>query len=243
MTMLVAAPSRGPAAVVPGARSLARRVVRPLLQLWLRLRIEDEHHVPAAGPVIIASTHQSHADSMALGSGLARPVYFLGDERLTRWPVLGSWLPKLGMVPVRRGERDASALAFLDELLADGQAVVVYPEGSRSRDGRVHRLRSGVARLAAQTGVPVVPAAVRGIYEVWPIGARPRLRGGRVTVRFGPPIAPPAPDPRSRRRFNEQLHATLAELSGAERADTFSPVGGGTADDGCRPHPTHPDQR
>jgi 1-acyl-sn-glycerol-3-phosphate acyltransferase len=218
--------------VVPGARSLARRVVRPVLRAWLRLAVVDGHHVPADGPVIIASTHASHADSMALGSALHRPVFFLGDLRLTRWPVLGSWLPKLGMVPVRRGDRDTDALEHLTRLLKDGQAVVVYPEGSRSRDGRVYRPRSGVARLAATTGVPVVPAAVAGTYAVWPTGARPRLRGGRVRIRFGPAIPPPQSTPADRRRFSETLHARLVELSGAPRADTFSPVGGpGDGDD------------
>lgn len=212
--------------VVPGARSLARRTIRPLLRTWLSLTVEDEHHIPAEGPVLIASTHQSHADSMALGAGLQRPVYFLGDERLTRWPLLGAWLPKLGMIPVRRGTGDAEALGHIAGLLGRGQIVVVYPEGTRSRDGRVYRPRSGVARLAAQTGVPVVPAAVTGIFEVWPIGSRPRLRGGDVTVRFGPALAPPAADPKSRRRFNETLHTTLVGLSGAERADVFAPVGG-----------------
>lgn len=213
--------------VVPGARSLARRTVRPTLRAWLRLSVHDEHLVPPEGPVIIASTHASHADSMALGSALARPVFFLGDLRLTQWPVLGSWLPKLGMVPVRRGDRDTDALDHLTRLLADGHAVVVYPEGSRSRDGRVYRPRSGVARLASTTGVPVVPAAVTGTYEVWPTGARPRLRGGHVSIRFGPAIPAPAPNPADRRRFSELLHTTLVELSGAPRADEFSPVGGG----------------
>lgn len=218
-----------PDPVVPGARSTARRVLRPLLQAWLSLEVEGEHHVPATGPVLIASTHASHADSMALGAGLARPVHFLGDERLARWPVLGPWLPKLGMVPVRRGEADTGAVDTLVRLLDDGHAVVVYPEGSRSRDGRVHRPRSGVARLAAQTGVPVVPAAVAGTFEVWPTGARPRLRGGKVRVRFGAPLAPPAPTPRDRRRFSDELHAVLADLLGAERADDFAPFHGGAA--------------
>ncbi|MBW3657530.1 MAG: 1-acyl-sn-glycerol-3-phosphate acyltransferase [Actinobacteria bacterium] len=211
----------------PDARSLARRVVRPVLRAWLRLRVEDEHHVPAAGPVIVASTHASHADSMALGSALVRPVFFLGDLRLTRWPVLGPWLPRLGMVPVRRGDRDRDALDQLVQLLAEGHVVVVYPEGSRSRDGRVHRPRSGVARLAAATGVPVVPASVVGTHAVWPTGARPRVRGGPVSIRFGPPLAAPAPTPIARRRFSEALHTALVELSGAGRADGFAPVGGG----------------
>ncbi|MBW3621352.1 MAG: 1-acyl-sn-glycerol-3-phosphate acyltransferase [Actinobacteria bacterium] len=213
--------------VPPDARSLARRVVRPILRTWLRLRVEDEHHVPSDGPVIIASTHASHADSMALGSALLRPVYFLGDQRLTEWPLLGRWLPRLGMVPVRRGDRDSDALDQLRRLLADGHAVVVYPEGSRSRDGRVYRPRSGVARLAAATGVPVVPAAVVGTHAVWPTGARPRVRGGRVRIRFGPAIAPPVATPAARRVFAERLHDELVELSGADRADGFAPVGGG----------------
>lgn len=220
-------PAPEPVAVVPGARSFARVVVRPILKSWLRLRVEDQHHVPVDGPVIIASTHASHADSIALGAGLERPVYFLGDLRLTRWPVLGPWLPRLGMVPVRRGRGDNDAIGHLQRLLADGQAVVVYPEGSRSRDGRVYRPRSGVARLAAETGVPVVPAAVAGTFEVWPTGARPRLRGGKVRIRFGPALDAPEGTPRSRRHFNDQLHHALVELSGAERADTFAPVGGG----------------
>lgn len=213
--------------VVPGARSLARRVLRPLLRTWLRLRIEDQHHVPREGPVIIASTHASHADSIALGAALERPVYFLGDLRLTRWPVLGPWLPKLGMVPVRRGTRDTDALGRLTSLLEAGEAIVVYPEGSRSRDGRVYRPRSGVARLAAATQVPVVPASVVGTFEVWPTGSRPRVRGGRVRIRFGPAIAPPDDQPRERRAFNEQLHDMLVELSGKPRADEFAPVNGG----------------
>lgn len=215
--------------VVPGARSFARRVIRPLLRVWLRLRVVDEDLVPATGGVLIASTHASHADSMALGAALRRPVYFLGDERLARWPVLGPWLPKLGMVPVNRGTGDLDALVALQVLLESGAAVVVYPEGSRSRDGRVYRPRSGVARLAAATGVPVVPAAVNGTYDVWPTGARPRIRGGRVQIAFAPPIDAPADDPGSRRRFSRGLHDALVDLSGKPRADEFAPVGGGEA--------------
>jgi 1-acyl-sn-glycerol-3-phosphate acyltransferase len=213
--------------MVPGARSAVRLTLRPLLGVWLRMGVEGLTHVPDTGPVLIASTHQSHADSVALGVAIRRPVHFLGDLRLTRWPVLGPQLPKLGMVPLRRGEADASALDVLRDLLLDGACVAAYPEGSRSRDGRVHRLRSGVARLAAETGVPVVPAAVAGIHDVWPIGARPRLRGGRVTVRFGAPMSPPGPGPRERRSFNDRLQRTLGDLADADLAEDFSPFGGG----------------
>lgn len=210
-----------------GARSAARRTLRPLLRAWLRLRVEGAEHVPADGPVLIASTHASHADSIALGAAAPRPVFFLGDRRLLAWPVLGRYLPRLGMVALRRGEGDRAAMGVIAGLLDAGHAVVVYPEGSRSRDGRVYRPRSGASRLAAAAGVPVVPASVVGTYEVWPTGQRPRWRGGRVAIRFGPAMDPPDDTPASRRRFNQQLHDTLVELSGAERADEFAPVGGG----------------
>jgi 1-acyl-sn-glycerol-3-phosphate acyltransferase len=226
-------PPAVPPPMVPGMRSLVRRSLRPVLALWLRLGVEGLEHVPADGPVLLASTHQSHADSIALGVAVPRPVHFLGDLRLTRWPLLGPQLPKLGMVPLRRGAADAAAMGTLRALLADGACVAVYPEGSRSRDGRVHRLRSGVARLAAETGVPVVPAAVAGIYDVWPIGARPRLRGGRVVVRFGAPLAAPAPSPRARRAFNDDLQLRLADLAGVDTADDFSPIGGGELEAGA----------
>lgn len=210
-----------------GMRSVARRVMRPLLRAWLRLQVHDADRVPVEGPVLIASTHASHADSIALGAAAPRPVFFLGDRRLMAWPVLGRFLPRLGMVALRRGARDTDAMRVIAELLGAGHAVVVYPEGSRSRDGRVYRPRSGVSRLAATTGVPVLPAAVVGSYEVWPTGRRPRLRGGRVSIRFGEPLAPPSDTPADRRRFNRHLHDVLVELSGAPRAEEFSPVGGG----------------
>jgi 1-acyl-sn-glycerol-3-phosphate acyltransferase len=216
-----------PDPMVPGARSLVRRSLRPVLRTWLHLGVEGAHHVPDEGAVLLASTHQSHADSLAVGVALERPIHFLGDLRLVSVPVLGPLLPRLGMVPLRRGDADAAALEVLADLLDDDRAVAVYPEGSRSRDGRVHRLRSGVARLAARSGAPVVPTAVVGIFEVWPIGRRPRLRGGHVTVRFGPPLAPPGADtPRARRTFTDDLHAALVDLSGLAGADDFSPIGG-----------------
>jgi 1-acyl-sn-glycerol-3-phosphate acyltransferase len=219
-----------PTTSVPGQRSLTRRVLRPLLRTWLRVRAEDPAHVPGDGPVLIASTHRSHADSIALALAAGRPVHFLGDLALTRAPLIGSLLPKLGMVPLRRGEVDTAALDVVRSLLRAGHAVVVYPEGSRSRDGTVHRLRSGVARVAAELAVPVVPAGIEGIERAWPVGKRPRLTGARVTVRFAPQLPAPADTPKARRTFNLDLQQRLAELSRSPMVDTFAPVGGGDAE-------------
>jgi 1-acyl-sn-glycerol-3-phosphate acyltransferase len=219
-----------PVTTVPGARSLTRRVLRPILRSWLRVRAEAAGHVPDDGPVLIASTHRSHADSIALALAVRRPVHFLGDLELTRALVVGPLLPKLGMVPLRRGEVDTAALDVVRALLSAGHAVVVYPEGSRSRDGTVHRLRSGVARVAAELQVPVVPAGIEGIDRAWPVGERPRLTGARVTVRFDRPYAAPEDTPKARRTFNLDLQQRLSELSRSPMVDTFAPVGGGDSE-------------
>lgn len=216
------------APTVPASGSRLRQVVRPPLVRWLGLEVIDVDHVAMTGPVLIAATHRSHADSIAIGAALERATYFLGDEQLARWPGLRQVLPRLGMVAVRRGHADRDALVVLERLLGEGGCVAVYPEGSRSRDGRVHRLRSGVARLAAELAVPVVPAAVVGSQLLWPVDARPRLRGGKVTVRFGAPLPPPDASPRSRRSFTLGLQRELGELAGAELATTFAPPGGST---------------
>lgn len=216
--------------LVPDVQARVAGALRPVLRRWLDLRVEGREHVPADGAVLLASTHQSHADSLAIGTAVPRPAHFLGDRRLLAWPVVGRWLPTLGMVPLDRGEGDLAAMSTVVRLLEASACVVVYPEGTRSRDGRVHRLRSGLSRLAAAARVPVVPVAVAGIHEVWPIGARPRLRGGRVTVRFAAPLAPPDPTPADRRRFNLDLQERLARLARTTTAPDLSPIRGGADD-------------
>jgi len=213
--------------LVPAVQERVANMLRPLLRRWLDLRVEGREHVPTAGAVLLAGTHQSHADSLAIGTAVPRPTHFVGDRRLMSWPVVGPWLPRMGMVPLNRGEGDAAAMGLLARLLEHSACVVIYPEGSRSRDGRVHRLRSGLARIAAATQVPVVPVAVAGIHSVWPIGSRPRIRGGEVTVRFGPQMAPPGPSPAERRSFNLDLQERLASLVGSTVAPDFSPIRGG----------------
>jgi 1-acyl-sn-glycerol-3-phosphate acyltransferase len=217
--------------LVPSVQARVSGVLRPVLRRWLDLSVEGREHVPTRGPVLLAGTHQSHADSLAIATAVPRPTHFLGDRRLLEWPVLGPMLPRMGMVPLDRGHGDAGTMDLIARLLSESDAcVVIYPEGSRSRDGRVHRLRSGLGRLAAATSVPVVPVAVAGIHDVWPIGARPRLRGGKVTVRFGLPIDPPGPGAANRRTFNLTLQGLLAELAGVEIAEDFSPIRGGAPD-------------
>lgn len=216
-----------PSFAVPGRYSPVRLILRPLLKFWLRLDVSGADEVPVSGPVIIASTHLSHGDSLAIAVAANRPVFFLGDLKLVSTPVLGPLLPKLGMIPLRRGEADAHALELIGAVLKKDACIAVYPEGSRSRDGKVHRLRSGVARVASEHRVAVIPATVQGITARWPIGKPPKLWGPKVHVSFGRPLYAHDQTPKGRRAFNDQLQQALADLAGVEVADAFSPPHGG----------------
>lgn len=204
-----------------------REVARVGLRTWMDLDVAGADQVPATGGVIIAATHSSHADSLALGAAVRRRLSFLGSADLADTPVIGPFLPRIGLLPVERGSGDAGLLGELAAQVTAGAALVVYPEGSRSRDGSVHRPRSGVARLAAATGAPVVPAGVTGTAAAWPVdgGPRPWPRA-HVRVRLGSPLDAPDDSPLARRTWNDALHQVLVELSGRPGSDQLAPVGG-----------------
>lgn len=207
----------------PSPPRWVRWLGRPVLGRWLRVASDGAARVPTTGGVILAPTHGSHADVVALSLATERRLTYLGSAHLAAIPLAGRLLRWLGLVVIRRGAADAGALNRCVELLRRDAALVVFPEGGRSRDGRVYRPRSGVARLAATAGCPVVPVAIVGTSVAWPPGALPRPGGSRVLVRFGAPLAAPAATPRDRRAFNQQLHAAMVGLSGAEDAGEMMP--------------------
>ncbi len=207
----------------------ARIVARPVMRLLYRAQVEGIEHVPVDGPAIISPNHRSFFDSPLVMTMTPRPVIFLGkaeymDSRSTKF-----LFPALGMVPIKRDVKKASmaALQTAAELLADGQLVGIYPEGTRSRDGRLHRGHSGVAHLAVMTGAPIIPVGITGTERVQPIGrAVPRPFRGRVRIRFGEPI-----DPRtyrfggSRKRRQQMLDdvmASIASMTDQRRSPEFA---------------------
>ncbi|BCJ48935.1 1-acyl-sn-glycerol-3-phosphate acyltransferase [Actinoplanes sp. NBRC 14428] len=214
---------------------VARAGLVPLSRVMFRPVVEGRHHVPLDGPVIIAANHLSFLDSFIIPLLTPRPVAFLAkDEYFTRPGLRGhlsrTTLTAVGAVPVPRGAHRA-ARASLETALAvlkDGRAFGIHPEGSRSRDGRLYRGRTGVAWLALASGAPVVPVAVLGTDRVQPVGAR-LPRPGRVTVRFGEPLTfgpPPAGAARARRDATDRIMDAIAALSGQERADHYNKLSG-----------------
>ena len=164
-----------------------RWAVKPAILLYFRLRRRGTEHVPDGG-VILASNHRSFLDPFAIGCCIGRPIYFVAKRELFRNPLLGWLLNCLGAFPVRRGESDEEMMATALALLERGQAVVIFPEGTRIRTGTLARPKRGVGRLALQSGMPVVPIAVTNSEHVrsgW------LIRPVRLHIRCGPPVTFP----------------------------------------------------
>ena len=208
-------------------------VIPPLGKAVWRPTVTGLDRVPTAGPVILASNHLSFVDSMVIPIVVPRPVAFLAKKEYFELPGLKgrfvkAWFEMLGALPVDRSDSRA-AIASLDTalgVLAEGGAFGIYPEGTRSRDGRLYRGRTGVAQLALTSGAVVVPVGLQGTAEVQPVGSR-RLRLVKVTVAFGEPIdvqgqydgVPPG---RARRQITDQIMEEIQKLSGQEAAGVYN---------------------
>ncbi|MFI5487518.1 lysophospholipid acyltransferase family protein [Micromonospora echinaurantiaca] len=212
-------------------QATVRLVIAPLARLLYRPVVEGRENVPRRGPVILAANHLSFIDSVVIPLVAPRPVAFLAKAEYFRRPGLKGRLTRtcltgIDAIPVQRGgHREARAsLQLALDVLAEGRAFGLHPEGSRSRDGRIYRGRTGVAWLALASGAPVVPVAVLGTDRIQPIGARlPRL--GKVTVRFGTPLRftqPTGSLGQARRAVTDEIMAAIRDLSGQEPADGYN---------------------
>lgn len=207
----------------------------PLARLVLRPSVYGARYVPNQGPVILASNHLSFIDSVVIPLVLPRRVTFLAKaEYFERRGVTGRlnrrFFLALGHIPVQRGQGRAAwrSIRVAQEVLAHGGALAIYPEGTRSRDGRLYRGRTGVARLTLLTGAPVVPVALAGTERVQPVGSRiPRPHP--VTVRFGTPLefsryAGQEQRVPVLRAITDEIVDAIRRLSGQEYVNTYHPA-------------------
>ena len=208
-------------------------VVPPLAKLVWRPTVTGLENVPPTGPVILASNHLSFADSLVIPIVTPRKVVFLAKSDYfagggLKGNLQKAWFEGMGMLPVDRDDSKA-ALASLDtalEVLGRGEAFGIYPEGTRSRDGRLYRGRTGVAHLAMTAGVPVVPVGLAGTERLQPVGSTlPRFVP--VSVRFGAPIEVAGrydgvPLGKARRLVTDEIMAAIQLLSGQEEAGVYN---------------------
>ncbi len=205
-----------------------RRVLPPGVNRYLRLHVEGLHNIPDRAPAILACNHLSFLDSVVLPINVPRPVYFLGksdywDSWRTRWLVQGT-----GVVPVHRGGGEAGmdSLRTGVGILRRGDLLGIYPEGTRSPDGRLYRGKTGPVRMALEADVPIIPCAVIGSDRALPTG-RNVPRRVPVTVRYGEPLdlsrhRDRRTDPFVLRSATDELLYEIMLLSGQEYVDEYA---------------------
>ncbi|MEU5614401.1 lysophospholipid acyltransferase family protein [Streptomyces sparsogenes] len=210
-----------------------KAVLGPLMRLMFRPQVEGAERIPGSGPVILAGNHLTFIDSMILPLVCDRQVVFIGkDEYVTGKGLKGrlmAWFfTGVGMIPVDRdgGHGGVAALMTGRRVLEEGRVFGIYPEGTRSPDGRLYRGRTGIARLTLMTGAPVVPFAVIGTDRLQP-GGKGLPRPGRVTVRFGEPLEFTRYEGMDRDRFvlravTDEVMSEVMRLSGQEYVDMYA---------------------
>src|SRR3954451_9428219 len=167
---------------------IVRSVLEPAIRLWFRVSSTGQRNIPD-GPVILAANHRSFLDPFVIGVCLRRPIYFVAKKELFDKRLQGWVLNCLGAFPGRRGESEEDSVRTALDLLERGQAVVIFPEGTRIRAGSLGKPKRGVGRMALESGAPVVPVAVTGTERARTGGLR--VKPVKVSLRFGPALTFP----------------------------------------------------
>ena len=164
-------------------------LVRLVGRAYFGVRFEGVENIPKAGPLIIAPNHVTYADPPLVTLPTRRPVYFMAWKRLFDVPLFGRLIRFLRAFPLETESADPTAVRGAARLLKAGQAVMIFPEGGRTVDGRLQRFKPGAFRLACSLGVPILPVTIVGGHESWPPQcALPRP--GRITIVYHPPVTP-----------------------------------------------------
>jgi 1-acyl-sn-glycerol-3-phosphate acyltransferase len=207
-------------------------IMAPIARFVFRPTITGRKNIPKTGPVILASNHLSFIDSLVIPLTAPRRVQFLAKNTYFTGTGLKGWISRnfftsIGAVGVERGAGQAAqdALDAGRRILESDNAFAIYPEGTRSLDGRLYKGRTGVAWLALTTGAVVVPVGLIGTQEIQPVGAKvPRIR--KISVKFGEPIDVSrhgsADSGRARRQATDEIMAAIHTLTGQELAGSYN---------------------
>jgi 1-acyl-sn-glycerol-3-phosphate acyltransferase len=211
---------------------IVKVVLTPILRFFFAVRIEGTEHIPSSGAAILASNHVSFSDSIFLPMMLRRRITFVAKAEYFDDPKTAWFFRGVGQIPIRRdgGSASAGALAAATDVLRGGSLFGIYPEGTRSPDGRLYKGKTGLARLAIANRVPIIPVAMIGTSEAQPIGQVMPNLFMPITIRVGRPIdvsrwAGRADDPKVLRRITDEVMFELRELSGQAYVDRYAKRG------------------
>ncbi len=199
-----------------------RCLLRGLFRLCFRWRTIGAEQIPAHGAAILAANHASYLDPPLIGSAAFREIFYLARQSLFRFPLIGRFLRSVNALPVDRGGRSPKGLKAILDCLAGGGAVLLFPEGTRTKDGTLQPAQPGIGLVAVKSGAPVIPVRLYGTYEAWNRNTRfPRPR--RITLIFGAPLhfdvtiaaTQTAPKQKTRQIYaaiSQQIMETIAKL-------------------------------
>ncbi len=195
----------------------------------MRVRVEGREHLPKRGPVILASNHRSFLDSIFIPLVVRRRVTFVAKAEYFDDPKTAWFFRSCGQIPIRRegGSASERALASATEVLRNGKVFGIYPEGTRTRDGKLHRGHTGIARLALGCNVRIVPIGMIGSDQVQPIDSKLPKLFQHVTIRFGEPIEPDRyasmeNERLALRQLTDEVMYEIGQLSGYEYVETYA---------------------
>ena len=208
---------------------VVKAILTPIFRFFFRVRVEGIEHIPEDGAAILASNHVSFSDSLFLPMVLRRRVTFVAKAEYFEDPKTAWFFRSVGQIPIKRtgGSASQGALEAAAEVLANGGLFGIYPEGTRSPDGRLYRGHTGVARLALQQRTPVLPVAMVGTREAQPIGQAMPNVFRPITIRIGRPLtfereSDKADDPMVLRQVTDEVMFELRALSGQEYVNQYA---------------------
>ena len=156
---------------------------RIIANCFFNFRVIGREKIPREGGLILAMNHQSFLDPPLAGIACDREIFFLARKSLLEWPILGPLFPKMNVIPVDENGGDMSALKAVIRVIRDGQSTVIFPEGTRSRDGKLQPAQSGLGLVVSKTLAPVMPMRIFGAFDAFPAGAkRPRIADITIVV-------------------------------------------------------------
>ncbi len=200
----------------------------PLIKMRLRTRVEGKQHIPKKGAALIVSNHLSALDHVVLPAVTKRVIHNISKKEHFENPVKAWFMRNWGVIPLDRGAGDTAALEQAKQTLREGKLFCIYPEGTRSIDGRLYKGRTGMARIALDVGVPVIPVAMIGTFEAKPKGHKGIKKGARTAAVVGEPMDfsqyfGKHEDRKVCRKVTDEVMAAIQKLSGQEYVDEYCP--------------------
>ncbi len=191
---------------------ISRAVAVGFITVSYRIKHYGTENVPKNSAYLLLSNHQSFLDPMFCQSGIRRRLVFVARDSLWQMPVLGRFISMLSAIPIKRGQADLKCIKEIISLLKGGRSVCIYPEATRTRDGRIAEIKAGFGIVIKRARVPVIPMVIEGAFEAWPRDKKLPGIGHRISIEYGRPIGPEKLSELGEEKFAELVTSTMRQM-------------------------------